>query len=29
MMSTVRNLKQSPDHWVPGGYPLVTMMHVE
>lgn len=28
-MSVLRNLKDKPENWIPGGYPLVTMMTVE
>lgn len=28
-MSVLRNLKESPENWIPGGFPLVTMMNVE
>lgn len=28
-MSVLRNLKDEPENWVPGGFPLVTMMTVE
>ena len=28
-MSCVRNLEKSPSEWLPGGYPLVTMMNIE
>lgn len=29
VMSVIRNLEDVPDNWIPGGYPLVTMMNVE
>jgi hypothetical protein len=29
MMSCVRNLEKEPEEWLPGGYPLITMMNVE
>lgn len=29
LMSCVRNLKNEPENWVAGGYPLVTMMNME
>ena len=28
-MSCVRNLSSKPEEWLPGGYPLVTMMNIE
>lgn len=28
-MSVLRNLKEKPENWIPGGFPLVTMMNVE
>ena len=28
-MSCLRNLSDEPENWIPGGYPLVTMMKVE
>lgn len=28
-MSVLRNLKEDPEKWIPGGFPLVTMMNVE
>ena len=28
-MSCVRNLDKEPEEWLPGGYPLVTMMNLE
>jgi hypothetical protein len=28
-MSCVRNLEKNPEEWLPGGYPLVTMMNLE
>lgn len=28
-MSVLRNLKEEPENWIPGGFPLVTMMNVE
>ena len=29
LMSCVRNLENEPENWLPGGYPLVTMMNIE
>jgi 6-phosphofructokinase len=29
VMSCIQNLTAEPENWVPGGYPLVTMMDVE
>lgn len=29
LMSCVRNLDNDPENWLPGGYPLVTMMNIE
>jgi 6-phosphofructokinase len=29
LMSCVRNLEKEPEDWLPGGYPLVTMMNLE
>lgn len=29
LMSCVRNLYNEPEEWLPGGYPLVTMMNIE
>jgi hypothetical protein len=28
-MSCVRKLDNEPENWLPGGYPLVTMMNIE
>jgi hypothetical protein len=28
-MSCVRQLEKDPEEWLPGGYPLVTMMNIE
>jgi 6-phosphofructokinase len=28
LMSCVRNLNNPPEEWLPGGYPLVTMMNI-
>ena len=29
LMSCVRNVDKQPEEWIPGGYPLVTMMNIE
>lgn len=29
LMSCIRNLNNEPEEWLPGGYPLVTMMNIE
>jgi 6-phosphofructokinase len=28
LMSCVRNLEKEPEEWLPGGYPLITMMNI-